>query len=65
MFSGLRDIVQFHINPIPFLSTYQWSGERERLTYGKLLSSRSPMLGYITIESEEELDSLIAYLEAL
>ena len=65
MFAGLRDIVQFHINPIPFLSTYQWSGERERLTYGKLLSSRSPMLGYITIESEEELDALIAYLEAL
>ncbi|WP_420592106.1 His-Xaa-Ser system-associated MauG-like protein [Bacterioplanoides sp.] len=65
VFPNIDSVVRFHLNPIPFLSGYKWTSERERLTYGKTLNSRSELLGYITIETEEELTALISFLDVL
>ncbi|MGO2236245.1 His-Xaa-Ser system-associated MauG-like protein [Marinomonas sp.] len=64
-FQDLITTVRFHVNPIPFLAKNGWTSERELLTYGKILSSRSEILGYIDLESEQELEAIVSFLEGL
>ena len=64
-FKTLEEVVLFHINPIPFFYQNGWSSERELLTYGKLLTSRSDTLGFIDINRGEELSWLLSYLKSL
>lgn len=64
-FNTLDEIVRFHINPIPYFTEKGWTSDRELLTYGKLLSTRSKTLGFIEISKDEELDRIISYLESL
>ncbi|BFM22473.1 hypothetical protein R50076_35220 [Gilvimarinus japonicus] len=64
-FSSLEEVVLFHINPIPFFEKYGWTSEREELTYGRILSTRSEILGFIDISSNEELSSVVEFLKAL
>lgn len=64
-FKTLEEVVRFHINPIPFFTQNGWSSERELLTYGKILASRSDALGFIEINKHEELGWLLNYLKAL
>lgn len=65
VFKTLDEVVRFHLNPIPFFSEKGWSSDRELLSYGKLLSSRSDLLGFIDITTEDELSALVEYLKAL
>jgi cytochrome c peroxidase len=64
-FETLKEAVLFHINPIPFFAEKGWTSDRELLTYGKILSTRSATLGYIEISEPEELSALLEFLEAL
>ncbi|TBW49531.1 methylamine utilization protein MauG [Marinobacter halodurans] len=64
-FETLDDVVRFHLNPIPFFVAHKWTSQRESLTYGKVLASRSFRLGFIDITSEDELTALIAFLKTL
>jgi len=64
-FSSLKEVISFHINPIPFFTETGWKSNRELLGYGKILSTRSEILGHIEISDEEELLLLTKYLEAL
>lgn len=64
-FEHLEDIVRFHINPIPYFAESGWNSERELLSYGKLLGSRSELLQFIDISSQKELNELVAFLETL
>lgn len=64
-FETLEDVVMFHINPVPFFVENGWSSERERMTYGKILGTRSELLKFIDVSSEEELAVLVAFLRTL
>ena len=64
-FENLNEIVLFHANPIPFFSEKGWTSNEELLTYGKLLSSRSAMLGFIDLKTNEEVLAITKFLEAL
>lgn len=64
-FETLKEIVIFHANPIPFFSEKGWTSNQELLSYGKLLSSRSEMLGFIDLNSNEEVLAIVKFLEAL
>lgn len=64
-FSSLEEVVLFHMNPIPFFAEKGWNSTREKLTYGKILGSRSELLQYIDVTSSEELESLVAFLRTL
>lgn len=65
VFKTLEEVVMFHLNPIPFFSEKGWSSDRELLSYGKILSSRSEVLGFIDITTEDEMSSLVEFLKAL
>ncbi|MFT2112741.1 hypothetical protein [Marinomonas sp. 2405UD68-3] len=65
VFETLEEVILFHINPIPFFMDKGWSSKKELLTYGKLVSSRSEILGYIDVSSEFELSALEAFLQTL
>ncbi|OZG70871.1 methylamine utilization protein MauG [Hahella sp. CCB-MM4] len=64
-YKSLEDIVLFHANPIPYFVKRGWTSDEELLGYGKMLSARSPLLGYIEISGDNELRALIAFLETL
>ena len=65
IFATLEEAVLFHINPIPFLTTYEWSSRREQLMYGKILASRDPLLGQQDILSENDIYSIVSFLQLL
>ncbi|MDG9670542.1 His-Xaa-Ser system-associated MauG-like protein [Hahella sp. CR1] len=64
-FKTIEEIVLFHINPIPYFAENGWTSKRELLQYGKILSTRSEMLGFIDISTKEEMDELLQFLLAL
>ena len=64
-FESLRDVVLFHLNPVPFLADKGWDSDREFFNYGKVLGRRAIMLTHIDISSERELSDILAFLEAL
>ena len=64
-FESLREVVLFHLNPVPFLAEKGWASDRDFLNYGKILGRRSSMLTHIDISSEQELADILAFLEAL
>ena len=65
VFKTLEEAVVFHANPVPFFLEHGWTSEREMLTYGKILGSRSKMLQYIDLKSNNELNALIEFLNSL
>ena len=65
VFKNLESVISFHINPIPFFVKNGWTSEKEILTYGKLLSSRSSKLGFIEIKDRNELLSVVDFINSL
>ena len=65
VFKNLESVISFHINPIPFFINNGWTSEKEILTYGKLLSSRSSKLGFIEIKDRNELLSVVDFINSL
>jgi len=61
----LDAMVLYHINPIPYFTENDFDGEKQRFTYGKILSSRSSVLGHIDITEDTEFKALIEFLKAL
>ncbi len=64
-FDSLREMVYFHINPIHYFSSNGWTSEDEIVNYGNILSSRSELLSYISLDKAEEVEFIIQFLEAL
>lgn len=64
-FKTLEEVIKFHINPVDYFLKNGFSTDRESFTYGKILNSRSNVLSYIDVDSEEELEALIEFLRAL
>lgn len=64
-FATLEEVVRFHLNPVPFFVAHDWTSQREALTYGRVLDSRSDRLTFIDISSERELAALVAFLKTL
>ncbi|WP_374962217.1 His-Xaa-Ser system-associated MauG-like protein [Spongiibacter tropicus] len=62
IFPTLEDVVTFHLNPLLFMERYPWATEKTKFTYNKVLTSRSALLGYIEISSEEELGKVLDFL---
>jgi cytochrome c peroxidase len=65
-FSTLGSIITFHINPITYYAdnpVQKYS--KSYFEAGKLLAARSNRLKYLEINSEEELNSIIEFLESL
>jgi len=64
-FETIEETVRFHINPIPFYAEKGWTSEGELLSYGKILSTRSAMLGFISLSDKSDLEALIAFLYSI
>ncbi|MEY8199676.1 MAG: His-Xaa-Ser system-associated MauG-like protein [Colwellia sp.] len=64
-FKSLNDVVTYHLNPIKFLKDYKWTSDREMLQFGKVLSSRSDIFGYIDINKQEDVNKIVEFLHAL
>jgi cytochrome c peroxidase len=64
-FKSLEEIVLFHINPIPYLFKNESIMKENKFSYGKLLTSRSPILGYIEISNESEFKAIIEFLKSI
>ncbi|MCG7535815.1 His-Xaa-Ser system-associated MauG-like protein [Pseudoalteromonas sp. OOF1S-7] len=64
VFQTLSEIVEFHLNPIIFLSGYQWA-DNEKYNYGRLLSTRSPLLSHTGMLTKDEVDKLLQFLTAI
>jgi len=64
VFEQLDDVVLFHLNPIPFFKDKKWS-KKDYFNYGRVLSSRSDMLSYIDVLTEEDFNHLLSFLETL
>ena len=64
-FKTLDEVIRFHINPIPFFAQKGWNSDRELLTYGKILGSRSDLLKYIDVSSQKEVEQLVDFLNTL
>lgn len=63
-FNTLDEVVLFHLNPIPYFKDKELS-KKEFFNYGRVLSSRSEVLSYIDIFTEEEFRELVNFLDAL
>lgn len=64
VFEKLDDVVLFHLNPIPFFKDKKWS-KKDYFNYGRVLSSRSEMLSYIEVLTEDDFNHLLSFLETL
>lgn len=65
IFQSLEDIVLYHINPIPYFVENEWHNNRDMYTHGSILSRRDDVLGFISIDSDQEYNSLIDFLRSL
>jgi len=63
-FKDLNEIVLFHINPIIHFKDREWT-KREYYNYGRVLSSRSDMLSYIDVLTDDDFDNLVLFLKSL
>jgi cytochrome c peroxidase len=64
VFEELDDVVLFHINPIPYFKDKDWT-ERDYFNYGRVLSSRSDILSYIDVLTEQEFEDLLSFINTL
>jgi len=64
VFTNLDEVVLFHLNPIPYFKDKKWS-KKDYFNYGRVLSSRSEMLSYIDVLTEDDFKHLLSFLETL
>ena len=64
VFNQLDEVVLFHLNPIPYFKDIEWS-KKDYFNYGRVLSSRSEMLSYIDVLTEDDFKHLLSFLETL
>lgn len=64
-FNTLKEVIIFHINPIPFFAQNGWTSRRELFTYGKIIGKRSETLRFIDIQDDTQIDAIIEFLKAL
>ena len=65
VFTTLNGVIEHHVNPIPFLYQAQVESPKESMFVGKILASRSEILGEIGFLTNVEIEQLSAFLEAL
>jgi cytochrome c peroxidase len=65
VFNSVREVVEHHFNPVPSLYKAQQSYAEAARHSGRLLASRSPLLGDIAPLTEADLADLVSFLEAL
>jgi cytochrome c peroxidase len=65
VFKSLRSVIEHHVNPIPLLYQAQVESPKEAMFVGKILASRSEILGEIGFLNDVEIDQLLTFLEAL
>lgn len=65
VFSSMNEIVEYHLNPVPFLTRYQWTSESEMFTFGKILGQRDQILTTHDIISNKEVNNIVEFLKSL
>lgn len=64
-FPTLREIVVHHFNPLSFYLDNRDYWEADYYQVGKLISSRDPILTTIDLSTNDEVESILEFLEAL
>lgn len=65
VFKTLRGVIEHHVNPIPLLYQAQIESPKESMFVGKVLASRSEILGEIGFLTSVEIEQLLTFLDAL
>lgn len=66
VFSSVKDIVLHHVNPVQFFADNRDALQgNNRFRLAKFIDSRSEQLKFIEIDSDEELDAIVEFLNAL
>lgn len=66
VFPTLESVILHHVNPIPFfLDNPMYAQDKDLFRLGRYIDSRSKRLRYIEINSDDDLSSIISFLEAL